>query len=159
METNQPGPIGAYINDLEQFTTGKNFWQASLLKQIEGLTLEQALYKPSPERHGIWQLVRHIAYWKHWALTYVKDGTKLNARESNWAPMPEVQNEAAWQEDVDKLKALNDECIRVAASIGEELLSSTEERLVFFRQLLLHDCYHTGQIGFLRAMQGLKPVE
>lgn len=159
MEALKPGPIGAYINDLDQFTSGKNFWQASLLKQIEGLTVEQALYKPSPDRHGIWQLVRHIAYWKHWALTYVNEGTKLNAKESNWAPLPELQNEASWQEDVNKLRALSDECRSVAEGIGDELLSSAEEKFVFFRQLLYHDCYHTGQIGFLRAMQGLKPVE
>jgi hypothetical protein len=159
LEAQNLSPIGSYISDLDQFTSGKNFWQASLLKQIEGLTVEQALYKPSPDRHGIWQLVRHIAYWKHWALTYVNEGTALNAKESNWAPLPEVQNEASWQEDISKLRELSDKCRSTAEGIGDELLSSTEEKIVFFRQLLFHDCYHTGQIGFLRAMQGIKPVE
>lgn len=159
MEAKNAGPIGSYINDLDQFTSGKNFWQASLLKQVEGLTMEQALYKPAPDRHGIWQLVRHIAYWKYWAITYVKEGVAMNAKESNWAPLPEVQSEEAWQEDVARLQSLSNECRSIAESIGNELLSSTEEKYVFFRQLLFHDCYHTGQIGFLRAMQGIKPVE
>lgn len=159
MEAQKLSPIGSYINDFDRFTSGRNFWQASLIIQVEGLTLEQALYRPAPDRHCIWQIVRHIAYWKYWAITYLKDGLKLDAKESNWAPMPEVQNETSWQEDLNKLLSLNDQCRRLAESIGDELLCSTEEKIVFFRQLLLHDCYHTGQIGFLRAMQGIKPVE
>lgn len=152
-------PGAAYVNDFKQFTEGKNFWQASLLKQVEDLTMEQALYKPSPNRHGIWQLVRHIAYWKHWALTYLNENVKLNAKEDNWAPMPVVQTEATWKDEIQRLKELNDKCIASAEKLGDELFTSTEERIVFFRQLLYHDCYHTGQIGFLRAMQGLKSVE
>jgi len=152
-------PSAAYLNDIEQFTHGKNFWQASLLKQIEGLTMQQALYKPSPDRHGIWQIVRHIAYWKYWALTYLNENKKLNAKEDNWAPMPEVQTEETWQEEIENLRKLNEDCISSAAKLGDEIFNSSDERIVFFRQLSYHDSYHTGQIGFLRAMQGLKPVE
>ncbi len=152
-------PGAAFVNDLMQFTETKNFWQASLLKQVEGLTTEQALYKPSPDRHGIWQIVRHIAYWKHWALTYLNEDVKLNAKEDNWAPMPDVQTEHTWNDEILRLKKLNDNCINSAEKLGDELMTSTEEKVVFFRQLIYHDCYHTGQIGFLRAMQGIKPVE
>lgn len=148
----------AYVNDLKQFTGSKNFWQASLLKQVEGLTMAQALYKPSPGRHGIWQIVRHIAYWKHWALTYLNEDVKLNAKEDNWAPMPEVQTDVTWQEEITRLKKLNDDCISSAEKLGDELMTSTEEKIIFFRQLMYHDCYHTGQIGYLRAMQGIDPV-
>ncbi len=152
-------PGAAFVNDIKLFTEGKNFWQASLLKQIEGLTMEQALYKPNPGRHGIWQIVRHISYWKHWALTYLNENIPLDAKADNWAPMPEVQTEETWLEEIQKLKKLNDDCIHAAEELGDELMTSAEERIVFFRQHLYHDCYHTGQIGFLRAMQGLAPVE
>ena len=151
-------PSAAYVSDLKQFTVDKNFWQASLLKQIEGLNMSEALYKPSPDRHGIWQIVRHIAYWKHWALTYLNEDKKLNAKDDNWAPMPYVQTEESWQEEIENLRKLNDECIAGAEKLGENIFSD-DEKVVFFRQLLQHDSYHTGQIGFLRAMQGLKPVE
>ncbi len=159
MGTEKINPGAAFVNDLKQFTETKNFWQASLLKQVEGLTLEQALYKPSPGRHGIWQIVRHIAYWKHWALTYLNEDVKLNAKEDNWAPMPDVQTELTWNEEISRLKELNDRCISSAEKLGDELMTSTDEKIVFFRQLLYHDCYHTGQIGSLRAMQGIPPVE
>ena len=152
-------PGAAYVNDFKLFSEGKNFWQASLIKQIEGLTMEQALYKPNPGRHGIWQIVRHIAYWKHWALTYLNENIPLDAKADNWALMPEVQTEETWIEEIQRLQKLNNDCITAAEGLGDELFTSTEEKVVFFRQLLYHDCYHTGQIGFLRAMQGIPPVE
>ena len=152
-------PGAAYVNDFKLFSEGKNFWQASLIKQIEGLTMEQALYKPNPGRHGIWQIVRHIAYWKHWALTYLNENIPLDAKADNWAPMPEVQTEETWNEEILRLQKLNNDCITAAEGLGDKLFTSTEENVVFFRQLLYHDCYHTGQIGFLRAMQGIPPVE
>lgn len=158
MSSEKVTPVTSFVNDLNQFITGKNFWQASLYQQLEGLTLDNALYKPASDRHCIWEIVRHMAYWKHWAITYVTKGEQLNAKEENWKALPEIQNEDAWKEDVDKLKSLHDECVRISESIGNELFESTEEKFVFFRQLLYHDCYHTGQIGLLRVMQGLKPA-
>lgn len=152
-------PDDAYLNDLKLFTIGKNFWQASLLDQVSSLTMQEALYKPSPERHGIWQLVRHISYWKYWSLTYLNENKKLNAKEDNWAPLPEVQTEETWQEEISNLRKLNEDCISAAEKLGDEIFTSDDERVIYFRQLLYHDSYHAGQIGFLRAMQGLKPVE
>jgi len=151
--------IDSYIYDLNQFTESKNFWQASLLKQLEGLNYEQALYKPFPDRHCIWEIVRHISYWKHWALTYVKEGIALNAKQDNWTALPEVLNDEAWHSDLQRLTKLSEDCKETASKIGDELFTSDEEKIIFFRQLLYHDCYHSGQIGLIRVMQGLKPVE
>jgi len=151
-------PVQSYINDLELFIEGENFWQASLLKQLEGLSVEQALFKPAEDRHCIWEVVRHINYWKHWAITYVTTGEKLNAKLENWKALPDIKNEQSWKDDVEKLKSLHEECKKFSANTGDELFTSEDEKLVFFRQLLYHDCYHTGQIGLLRAMQGIKPV-
>jgi hypothetical protein len=159
LEANKISPSEAYVNDLQLFTTGTNFWQSSLLKHVSGLTVEQALYKPSPERHGIWQIVRHIAYWKYWALTYLTTGEKLNAKEDDWAPMPDDQSQQSWDNEIANLSKLNDRCLEEAGRLGDSIMTSTEEKVIFFRQLLYHDCYHTGQIGFLRAMQGIKPVD
>ena len=83
----------------------------------------------------------------------------MDAKADNWKPLPEVQTEESWQDEIEKLKKLNEECIETAMQLGNELMESSQENHVFFRQLLFHDSYHTGQIGMLRAMQGIKPVE
>lgn len=158
MSADKLTPVQSYINDLEQFIAGRNFWQASLYQQLDGLTLQQALYKPADDRHCIWELLRHMAYWKHWAITYITKDEKLNAKADNWKDLPEEQSEENWQKDVSYLKSLHDECIKIAKETGSNMFESADEKFVFFRQLLYHDCYHTGQIGLLRVMQGLKPA-
>lgn len=159
LEAKRFSPPEAYVSDFRLFTEDRNFWQASLLKQVSGLTPEQALYKPSPDRHGIWQIVRHVSYWKHWAITYLTTGEKLNAREDNWGAMPDEQTETSWIAEIKRLEELNNRCIEEALKLGDEIYISPEEKVIYFRQVIFHDCYHTGQIGLLRAMQGIKPVE
>jgi len=42
----------------------KRSWHGTNLRgSLRGLTLEQAAWKPSEERHNIWELVVHSAYW------------------------------------------------------------------------------------------------
>jgi hypothetical protein len=158
MSAERVTPIQSYVNDLEQFISGKNFWQASLYMQLEGLTLENALYKPAEDRHCIWELVRHMAYWKHWAINYITKGEQLNAKADNWKALPDILSAENWAADVNQLKSFHEECVKIAGETGNDMFESTEEKIVFFRQLLYHDCYHTGQIGLLRVMQGLRPA-
>ena len=151
-------PIESYLNDLNQFIEGDNFWQASLLKQLEDLGCEHALFRPAPERHCIWEVVRHIIYWKHWAITFIESGVKLNAKDDNWSQLPSAPDDSSWKADLEKLRSLHEQCKKIAAGAGEDLFTSSDEKIVFFRQLLYHDCYHAGQIGLYRVLQGLKPV-
>lgn len=39
-------------------------WQPSLTHALSGLSAAQAAWKPSPDRHSIWQSVRHLTLWK-----------------------------------------------------------------------------------------------
>ena len=90
---------------------------------------------------------------------YIKDGVAQNAKESNWAPLPEMTNEENWQAELEKTKLVHEHLVNIAASLGNKLYESTEENITFFRQVLLHDSYHSGQIGLMRALQGIKAVE
>ncbi len=58
-------------------------WQPSLKEALEGLTAAQAAWKPTPERHSIWQIVRHLILWKRGVLDAWNgnppDGKQLHA--------------------------------------------------------------------------------
>jgi len=159
MDSKTQDPKNAFLNDAAQFFSGKNFWQASLIQQLTGLTCQHALWRPSPERHCIWEYLRHMNYWKEWAIVYVKDNEKLNAKERNWEALPEIQNEENWQAEIEKAKLIHEHFTNVAEKLGNSLYESTEENIMFFRQVLQHDSYHTGQIGLMRALQGVNPVD
>ena len=158
MEAEKLNPSGSYIHDFELFTKEKNFWQTSLLKQVEDLNIEQVLFLPAPGRHCIWEIVRHISYWKFWALKYVNENVSLDAKADNWKSLPEEQTQKSWEADLEYLKSLNEQCLKTAKELGNTIFESAEEPVVFFRQVIYHDCYHNGQIGLLRALQGIKPV-
>lgn len=158
METKLLNPIDSFLAESDLYFYGDNFWQAPLYKQVESLNVEQALWRPADDKHCIWQLVRHLNYWKYWALKYAKESEKENAKEFNWAPLPGEKSESSWQADVDNMKKLQEQFKSLCLSLGDSLFSSTEEKIVFLRTVLYHDAYHSGQIGLLRSLQGIKPV-
>ena len=41
-------------------------WHGTTLKgSIRGLTVEKAVFRPGSDRHNIWELILHTAYWKY----------------------------------------------------------------------------------------------
>jgi hypothetical protein len=158
MDSKKQDPKIAFLNDAKEFFFGKNFWQAGLLEQIGNLTCEQALWRPFEGRHCIWEYVRHINFWKEWAVIYVKDGVKMNAKENNWEELPKDQSAENWLAEIEKTKLVHEHFTNVAESLRSVLYESTEENITWFRQVLLHDAYHCGQIGLVRAMQGISSV-
>ncbi|MEX0747038.1 MAG: DinB family protein [Rhodothermales bacterium] len=35
------------------------------MSSIRGVTVEEAVRRPHPDRHNIWELIVHAAYWKY----------------------------------------------------------------------------------------------
>ena len=73
MDIKISNPDESFLAESDLYFYGDNFWQAPLYKQVENLNVEQALWRPAEDKHCIWQLVRHLNYWKYWALKYAKE--------------------------------------------------------------------------------------
>lgn len=44
----------------------RNAWHGpTLWGALRGVTSEQAAWRPAPDRHNIWEIAVHAAYWKH----------------------------------------------------------------------------------------------
>ncbi len=75
-------------------------WQPPLWASVQGLTAEQAAWKPSPERHSIWMIVRHLLLWKRGVLNAwegnLPDEGQLSA--SDWKEGSGTQ--AEWEADL-----------------------------------------------------------
>lgn len=162
-------PKDILLNHLE-YTFEKEAWQPSLLMAVGGLTAAQAAWKPGPDRHSIWQIVRHVAHWKRATLDAWNGTQRLFEGREVTAYFQETMStdwrdaagdEAAWQAD---LKALRE----VARAIQAKAKSSDLDTLLqpfpgedfgpaVLRVLRMatHDIYHAGQIRYLRALQGV----
>jgi len=137
-------------------------WHGTNLKgSLRGVTAKQAAWRPGKNRHNIWELVVHAAYWKYTVrrkLLGEKRGS-FDLKGSNWFTRPEAgaANEKVWKQDVALLFATH-------ASLREavEALKSADLRKrppatrVDIRGLVVgiaaHDLYHTGQIQIIKRL-------
>src|SRR2546426_3893647 len=138
-------------------------WQPSLSEALEGLTAAQAAWKPAPERHSIWQIVRHLILWKRGVLNAwdgdPPDGAELEAND--WREV--AGSEADWQKDRRTLLDISTQFLTRAQALDDAGLS---RRIVWYKgggtqplamrlvRTTTHDIYHSGQIRYLRALQG-----
>lgn len=140
-------------------------WQPPLSQALGGLTAAQAAWKPAPERHSIWQIVRHLILWKGGVLEAWNgnppDGRQLLARD--WREAADG-NEADWARDRQILLAISAELLSRVSAVDDAGLSRAIDwyqgrhrqplalRVV---RTTTHDAYHAGQIQYLRALQGV----
>jgi len=143
----------------EAFDEG--LWAAAWSKSLEGLTPEEAAWQPpsgpgvadAGRRHSIWQIVLHMIFWRENWLRRVATGQKPTKEEIAAGSFPMVHHitEEAWA-------ATRAHFNQTQQRIGDVLnnLTPESEPVMYF---LPHDSYHFGQINYLRAMLGLKPIE
>lgn len=139
-------------------------WQPPLGGAIAGLTAAQAAWKPTPARHSIWQIVRHLILWKR-AVLQAWDGDPPDGDEIDAADWQEVAGgEAEWERDRQILLDISNEFLTRARALDDAGLS---RRIVWYKagqtqplamrlvRTTTHDIYRTGQIQYLRALQGI----
>lgn len=153
--------IGNVLVHTLKYANEEEGWIHPLGPAVEGLTAAQAAWKPAPQRHSIWQIVRHIILWKQptvdrWDGKPTPSADELSA--SDWREAS--GDDAAWQADVRRLLDLHRQVrARVEAADEATLMSplpgSKQPRALGVSDMTVHDGYHAGQIRYLRALQGV----
>lgn len=140
-------------------------WQPSLTEALQDLTAAQASWKPSPERHSIWQIVRHLILWKSGVLQ-AWDGKPPDAarlEELDWHDAS--GSDAEWQRDRQTLLEISKEYLTRVQALTDAALArpvvwyangATQPLAVRLVHTTTHDVYHAGQIRYLRALQGTR---
>ncbi|HEY0351427.1 MAG TPA: DinB family protein, partial [Gemmatimonadales bacterium] len=57
--------IDLLLEMLDQAYNQKGWHGTTLRGALRGLTPKDALWRPAPRRHNIWELTLHAAYWKY----------------------------------------------------------------------------------------------
>ncbi|MEZ4413610.1 MAG: DinB family protein [Gemmatimonadales bacterium] len=146
---------------------GRGSWHGgpTVVGALRGVSVRQALWRPAPGRHSIWELALHIAYWHH-VITQRLRGT---AREpfprcpADWPAVPARATEADWKADRALIRAAH---LEVAATIRAVPPSQygrrpSGNRKWTFGETILgaaqHEAYHTGQIQLLKRLWTSRP--
>jgi len=129
---------------------GPNLWQS-----LKGVTAKQAAWRPGPDRHNIWELALHTAYWKYAVRRRLQGGKRgaFAIKGSNFFPRPQPNGltEAAWTAD----KAiLRNEHVALRAAIKHTLARPISAKVLrMLWGVAFHDVYHAGQVRLLRRLR------
>jgi hypothetical protein len=135
-------------------------WHGTPLKgTLRGTTARDAVWRPGPRRHCIWDLVLHTAYWKCMVrrrllrdpdIAFPRDG-------ANFPALPARPDSAAWKRD----RALLDEQHRLLRRAIARLRAKDLNRRGWHSKwpikaeiygIASHDLYHAGQIQILKRL-------
>lgn len=140
----------------------KSWHGTNLRGSIRGVGATAAAWRPARNRHNIWELVVHAAYWKY-AVRRRLAGEKRGSfplKGSNWFPRPVrgVALEAQWRADVRLLTDMHRALRAAVAALPPGALSKRGPRSGFDSLSLVtgaaaHDLYHAGQIQLLKRLR------
>jgi hypothetical protein len=138
-------------------------WHGTNLRgSLRGLTPTVAAWRPGRERHNIWEMVVHAAYWKY-AVRRRLTGEKRRAfplAGSNFWLRPLGDGSAwraEWRQDVRLLAEMHGalrDVVRIfpAARLHRQAAASRFTYAGLIRGAAAHDLYHAGQIQLLKRL-------
>jgi hypothetical protein len=147
---------------LDEAFDARSWHGTNLRGSLRGLDLAALSWRPRPNRHNIWELAVHAAYWKYAVrrlLTGEKRGSFALEGGSNFWKRPVVKTMAAWKRDLSLLDKEHRALRGVVASFPRVKWSRRVKKGSRFtyawmvRGAAAHDLYHAGQIQLLKRLQ------
>ena len=132
-------------------THNKKDWFVPVNAALEGLTPEQAMWKDGSGNHSVGQLAYHLLFWNQRQLANFK-GEKETAFSGNNEETFNAFDKNSWTQTVTKLDNVLSDLEKIVQAADEAKLKSWAPTIT---NISTHNAYHTGQIIFVRKLQGL----
>jgi len=152
-------PMSLLVELIGQAYNRRSWHGTNLRGALRGLALKEALWRPSPGRHNIWEIMVHCAYWKYVVRRRIL-GEKRGSfplKGSNWFHRNGTLTVKDWNADL----RLLDDCHRSllealgtvrASDLGHAPANSTVSNAMIISGIASHDLYHAGQIQLLKRL-------
>lgn len=143
------------LDSLDEAFDKKSWHGPNLRGAIRGVTAAQAAWRPAPDRHSIWELTLHAAYWKYVVRRKIMREKRgyFALAGSNFFERPEggpAATDASWKRDIGILETEHRQLRETVAQLPARALTPAVRHLI--RGAAAHDLYHAGQIRLLRRM-------
>ena len=106
-------------------------WHGTNLRgSLRRVTAQQALWRPGEERHNVWELALHAAYWKY-AVRRRLRGEKRGSfalKGSNWFAAPARAEEREWRDVLTLLDREHRSLRQTIAALPARALEETKTR-------------------------------
>lgn len=162
-----PPPAAPLLRLLAQAFDTRSWHGPNLFGSLRGVGSDLASFRPQPERHNIWELTVHAAYWKYRVLRLMpgEPPKSFGIPGSNFFPRPEPDAQAvtsselatAWEEDLERLRSWHRRLCAAVEELTARQLAERPGKSGFDRWELVtgvasHDIYHAGQIQLLKRL-------
>jgi hypothetical protein len=157
----QDSQVSLLLTLIDQAFDRQSWHGTNLRGSIRGLSVADAAWRPAPDRHSIWEIVVHTAYWKYIVrrriLSEAKGSFPLNG--SNWFARPTKRKGAQkeWQSDVKLLVEVHKSMREAVSGLRDSELNhkpkgSKVSNVALITGIASHDLYHAGQIQLLKRL-------
>lgn len=132
-------------------------WYISFDEAVDGLTEQEAFWKPDEYSHSIAEIVQHLIYWNEtWQLRYKENQVNASAKTNNDDTFT-IRDEKTFSEIKEKLLQI---LLQWQELIEEEQLLSIvngypvkAEWWAIISNAATHNAYHIGQLIYIRKMK------
>ncbi len=150
-------------DQLKRTYEGPAWHGPSLLEALSDVTAAQALARPIPNVHSIWQLVLHIAAWMDAVRERIANGPVAIPADGDWPDITDT-SEAGWQSTMELLAQKQQALLDAMTDLSDEQLkqqlgtehdppsASGYSAYYNLHGVLQHNLYHTGQIVLLKKL-------
>ncbi len=149
--------LNALCTYIDGVFIGPNGDYPAILEALAGLNVEQARWKPAPDRNPIWMIVEHLTDSKLWLLDMLERG---QATAHDW--VNPAGGEAEWQAALAQLKDTHQRLKAKIEGLTDEALfrvPDPKDGLTMLELILsggpAHDAHHGGQIDYLKGLQAV----
>ena len=145
--------LSAFVEAFDRAYDLSSWHGPNLRGSLRGVTAADALWRPKPGAHNIWELAIHAAYWKYVVrrkLAGLARGS-FGLKGSNWIASPDAPDARAWKDVLALLEREHRELREVIAGLSDADLRDAKKRRLL-AGVAAHDLYHAGQIRLVRRL-------
>ncbi|SER00025.1 DinB family protein [Piscibacillus halophilus] len=133
-------------------------WYASFEETVEGISYQEAFWKPDEESHSIAEIVQHLIYWNEvWQVRFEKSNFhSVQSMKDNAASFL-LEDNISFTELKEKLLEI---LLRWEKMLSDDKLESRvdgfpveAEWWALIGNAATHNAYHIGQINYIRKMK------
>ncbi|MBI2955798.1 MAG: DinB family protein [Acidobacteria bacterium] len=133
-----------------------NAWHGPALREIlSGVTATQAVARPLPRAHSIWEIVLHIGVWESVVRRRLAGEVIVDLPpEQDWPAVADT-SDAAWRKTLAELARGHQALRQAIAGLSEAQLAAPVAGqdysvYVMLHGVVQHDLYHAGQLALLK---------
>jgi hypothetical protein len=144
---------------------GGDAWHGPALRELlADVTAAEAIARPIPSAHTIWELVLHLTVWAREVERRARGSAPGEPVEGDWPAAPADADETPWGEARDALDAahrsLRGTVLGLAPSAIDRTIGAERDQplgsgvpvRVMLHGVAQHDAYHAGQVALLKKL-------